>query len=48
MPIIFEAFQHTRGGRLYVTADGNFELTYLDENKKYTGKCISFEEEEEE
>lgn len=48
MPIIFEAFQHTRGGRLYVTADGNFELTYLDENKKYTGKCISFEKEEEE
>lgn len=48
MPIIFEAFQHTRSGRLYVAADGSFELTYLDENKKYTGKCISFEKEEEE
>lgn len=42
MPIIFEAFQHTRSGELHIDADGNFRLTYIEENKSYKGKCIVF------
>lgn len=44
MPIIFEAFQHTKSGELRIDADGNFELIYSGENKEYRGKCITFKE----